>query len=166
MLKLSDEPLDARIITFLNEAPVNDGGQFDMAVNILEKYGCLPQTLYPESFSSSSSAPLDSLLTSKLREFSLELRDLCKKLSARGLSDDQILQGARARKEEMMKQVFDVLCITLGTPPKADDEIMWEYYDRDGKFCKMNITPKSFYKVSCGLVDRKPVKDFRIDARI
>jgi hypothetical protein len=36
MLELSDEPLDARIVTFLNEAPVNDGGQFDMAVNILE----------------------------------------------------------------------------------------------------------------------------------
>lgn len=36
MLELSEEPLDARIITFLNEAPVNDGGQFDMAVNILE----------------------------------------------------------------------------------------------------------------------------------
>jgi bleomycin hydrolase len=23
-----------------------------------------------------------------------------------------------------MKQVFDVLCITLGTPPKADDELV------------------------------------------
>lgn len=48
----------------------------------------------------------------------------------------------------MMKQVFDVLCITLGTPPKADDEFVWEYYDRDGKFCKLKSTPKSFYNVS------------------
>ncbi|KAI5453687.1 bleomycin hydrolase [Naganishia albida] len=150
ILELSDEPLDARIITFLNEAPVNDGGQFDMAVNILEKYGCLPQTLYPESFSSSSSAALDSLLTSKLREFSLELRKLMKAMAARGFDNHQVLQASRARKEEMIKQVFDVLCITLGTPPKADDEFLWEYYDRDGKFCKLKTTPKNFYNKYTG----------------
>jgi bleomycin hydrolase len=69
-------------------------------------------------------------------------------LSARGLSEQQVLRSARARKEEMMKQVFDVLCITLGTPPKAEEEFVWEYYDRDGKACKMSITPKDFYKVS------------------
>lgn len=47
-----------------------------------------------------------------------------------------------------MKQVFDVLCITLGTPPKADEEFVWEYYDRDGKFCSLKTTPKNFYNVS------------------
>ncbi|KAJ9097809.1 hypothetical protein QFC19_006677 [Naganishia cerealis] len=150
MLELNDEPLDARIVTFLNQEPVNDGGQFDMAVNILEKYGCIPQTLYPESFSSSASAPLDKLLTSKLRECSLQLRELCKALSVHGLSEEQVLRSARARKEEMMKQVFDVLCITLGTPPKAEEEFVWEYYDRDGKVCKLTSTPKDFYKKYTG----------------
>ncbi|KAJ9120211.1 hypothetical protein QFC22_003111 [Naganishia vaughanmartiniae] len=150
MLELKDEPLDARIVTFLNQDPVNDGGQFDMAVNILEKYGCIPQTLYPESFSSSASAPLDKLLTSKLRECSLELRELSKALSARGLSEQQVLRSARARKEEMMKQVFDVLCVTLGTPPKAEEEFVWEYYDRDGKVCKLTSTPRDFYKKYTG----------------
>ncbi|KAJ9107711.1 hypothetical protein QFC21_001171 [Naganishia friedmannii] len=156
MLELRDESLDARIVTFLNQDPVNDGGQFDMAVNILEKYGCIPQTLYPESFSSSASAPLDKLLTSKLRECSLELRELSKALSARGLSEQQVLHSARARKEEMMKQIFDVLCITLGTPPKAEEEFVWEYYDRDGKVCKIKSTPRDFYKavITCIKADQ------------
>jgi bleomycin hydrolase len=117
----------------------------------VQKYGCIPQTLYPESFSSSASAALDKLLTSKLRECSLELRELSKALSARGLSEQQVLRSARARKEEMMKQVFDVLCITLGTPPKAEEEFVWEYYDRDGKVCKISSTPRDFYKVSVSL---------------
>ncbi|KAJ9121033.1 hypothetical protein QFC24_005014 [Naganishia onofrii] len=150
MLELSEEPLDARILMFLNQDPIGDGGQYDMAINILEKYGCIPQTLYPESFSSSASAALDKLLTSKLRECSLELRELSKALSARGLSEQQVLRSARARKEEMMKQVFDVLCITLGTPPKAEEEFVWEYYDRDRKVCKISSTARDFYKKYTG----------------
>lgn len=71
-----------------------------------------------------------------------------KAMAARGFDNHQVLQASRARKEEMIKQVFDVLCITLGTPPKADDEFLWEYYDRDGKFCKLKTTPKNFYNVS------------------
>jgi hypothetical protein len=36
MLELSEEPLDARILMFLNQDPIGDGGQYDMAINILE----------------------------------------------------------------------------------------------------------------------------------
>ena len=35
MIDLADEDLDSRIISFLNQSPVGDGGQWDMAVNIL-----------------------------------------------------------------------------------------------------------------------------------
>jgi bleomycin hydrolase len=35
MLELVDEPLDSRIVSYLNMAPVNDGGQWDMAVNLI-----------------------------------------------------------------------------------------------------------------------------------
>jgi bleomycin hydrolase len=36
VLDLVDEPLDSRIMEYLNRDPVGDGGQFDMAVNIVE----------------------------------------------------------------------------------------------------------------------------------
>ena len=35
VLDTLDEDLDSRLITYLNDAPVNDGGQWDMAVNLL-----------------------------------------------------------------------------------------------------------------------------------
>ena len=35
VLDTLDEDLDSRLISFLNEAPVNDGGQWDMAVNLI-----------------------------------------------------------------------------------------------------------------------------------
>jgi bleomycin hydrolase len=35
MSELADEALDSRIVSYLNQAPVNDGGQWDMAVNII-----------------------------------------------------------------------------------------------------------------------------------
>lgn len=34
-----DEPLDGRLVQYLLTAPVGDGGQWDMVVNLVEKYG-------------------------------------------------------------------------------------------------------------------------------
>jgi bleomycin hydrolase len=38
MIDLADEDEDSRIVSFLNQSPVGDGGQWDMAVNILGTY--------------------------------------------------------------------------------------------------------------------------------
>lgn len=61
MIELADEPLDSRRVSFLHQAPINDGGQQDMSAGLIEKYGFVPQALYPESFSSSASAKLNNL---------------------------------------------------------------------------------------------------------
>lgn len=117
-----------------------------------QKYGVVPQVLYPESYSSSASSALDHLLTSKLREFSLELRAISTSLqSSSGLTKEQAKEKARRRKEEMMKVVYNVLVITLGTPPKPEERFEWEGYDRDGKYFKLEMTPKEFYKVGVGV---------------
>lgn len=137
MLDLTDETLDSRLVSFLNEAPVNDGGQWDMAFNLLEKYGAIPQALFPESFSSSASAKLGRLLTSKLREYALMLRGA----AATGGSLDQL----RKIKSGFMAEVYSTLCITLGTAPKPDEPFTWDYYDKAGKFHTWTGTPLEFY---------------------
>lgn len=48
MIDLKDETTDSRIISFLNQSPVGDGGQWDMAVNVLGR--CSVATLYPHVF--------------------------------------------------------------------------------------------------------------------
>ncbi|OCF76379.1 hypothetical protein I204_02074 [Kwoniella mangroviensis CBS 8886] len=136
-LELLDEPLDGRLLSYLNQAPVNDGGQWDMAVNLIGKYGIIPKSLYPEAFSSTASGRLDSLLTSKLREYSLLLRAAAKKTSS--------LDGLRKFKTRYLSEIFSTLSIALGSPPKPDEKITWEYYDRDDKFHSWTGTPREFY---------------------
>ena len=36
MIDLVDEPMDSRLVWHINGDPISDGGQFDMAVNLLE----------------------------------------------------------------------------------------------------------------------------------
>jgi len=125
-----------------------------MATNLIETFGLVPQCIYPESWSSSNTSKLDSFLTSKLREYALELRELHAS-SLRSLSDlegksfsekrEIAIQSARERKEELMEEVYRVLCITLGTPPKPDQKFVWEYYDTAKKYHRVEATPLSFY---------------------
>jgi bleomycin hydrolase len=93
---------------------------------------------------------MDHLLVMKLREYNCELRALKSSLNTDNLSSVQAVDVMRRRKDEMMKSVYDILCICLGTPPKADKKLSWEYYDRDGKFCKMEISPTEIYQKYTG----------------
>ena len=58
-----------RTVSFLLNDPVNDGGQWDMLVNLVTKYGLMPKKCFPETFSCESSIRLNSMLKTKLREF-------------------------------------------------------------------------------------------------
>ncbi|WVQ96907.1 hypothetical protein IAU59_004015 [Kwoniella sp. CBS 9459] len=138
VLELVDEPLDGRLLSYLNQAPVNDGGQWDMAVNIIEKYGVIPKILYPEAFSSTASGRLDSLLTSKLREYALLLRGAA---ASSTHSEDSL----RKLKATFMSEIFSTLSIALGSPPQPNQKLTWDYYDKDNKYQSWTGTPKEFY---------------------
>ena len=71
-----DEAYDSRLMMHLLNSPVQDGGQWDMFVNLIEKYGVVPQTVMAESFQSSQSRMMNQFLTRKLRGFASELRQL------------------------------------------------------------------------------------------
>ena len=43
-----DQPLDGPVVRHLLSAPVIDGGQWDMLVNVIEKYGLCPKYAYPD----------------------------------------------------------------------------------------------------------------------
>ncbi|GMF05070.1 unnamed protein product [Ambrosiozyma monospora] len=50
----------------------------------------------------------------------------------------------------MLKEIHTILSLTLGVPPKPDDEITWEYKDKFGNFHSIKTTPKKFYKKHLG----------------
>ena len=48
IIKSRDESYESRLITHLLKAPVQDGGQWDMFVNLINKYGAVPKDVMPE----------------------------------------------------------------------------------------------------------------------
>jgi bleomycin hydrolase len=117
-----------------------------MAVNLVEQYGVIPKALYPESFHSSMSAPLNTLLKTKLREHAIVLRELVSSLrTASTLADTEIMATVRAKKEELLAEVYTIMAATLGAPPAPDAKFTWDYYDADEKPHSWTGTPKQFF---------------------
>lgn len=142
VLETLDEPANGRLVSFLLQAPVGDGGQWDMLCNLVRKYGVVPKTAYPESVASSGSREMDAYLTEKLREDACILR----KHYAAGAD----LADLRGEKEGMLEEIYRLLCICLGKPPKSFD---FEYRDTDNVFHRdAGLTPQSFYAKYVGLV--------------
>lgn len=134
IIETAEKPIDDRAVAFLLDRPLDDGGQWNMFVNIIRKHGLVPQAVMPETESSSSSAKMNSILLNKLREGALTLR----KLRESGAP----MEAARATKQEIVKAIYRILCIHLGTPP---DKFDWQYNDKDKKFMRDGeMTPQQF----------------------
>ena len=141
ILKTAGEPVTSRNVAFLLQTPQQDGGQWDMIVSLFKKYGVVPKSVMPESFSSSASSDLNKYLNKKLRQDAKVLRDLV----ARGASEAEINET----RKQLMQEVYDLLSVTLGTPPETFD---FEYRDKDKEFHRhLNLTPQSFFEQFVGL---------------
>ncbi|KAF3920805.1 hypothetical protein ABW20_dc0107890 [Dactylellina cionopaga] len=139
IIETVEEPLDSRIVAELLKVPVNDGGQWDMIVNLVERYGVVPQKIYPDSYNAMNSRGINTLVTSKLREFALQLRAM----STSGLSAIAIQRA----KATMVNTIYNILVTCFGPPPKPDSKFTWEFRDSQGKFNSHgNLTPLSFFK--------------------
>nr|POE62801.1 bleomycin hydrolase [Quercus suber] len=132
-----DEDVDSRLVSALMASPVGDGGQWDMIVNLVSKYGIVPQTLYPDSWNAQNSATMDRILTTKLREDGILLRSL--KMSSSSSSDK-----IAVAKATMMQEVIRILTLCLGPPPAADEKFTWEFYDSAHKLKSVSLTPLQF----------------------
>ncbi|KAL8718922.1 MAG: hypothetical protein Q9225_004004 [Loekoesia sp. 1 TL-2023] len=137
ILDTVQEDLEGRLIQTLLASPVGDGGQWDMVANLVEKYGLVPQSLYPDAFNAQNSSTMASLITTKLREDALELRRLASR-------SPEAKQSLGAVKEKMMREIHLILTIMLGPPPNPDKDMTWEYYDKDEKFHSLTTTPLKF----------------------
>ena len=134
ILETSDRPVDDRTIHFLLSDPIGDGGQWNMATNLIRKHGLVPMSAYPESHSSSSTRSMNTVLKDILRTTASEIRGIL----AGGGSNNE----ARKHKEQRMKEIWRVLCIHLGTPPEKFD---WQWRDKDNEFHrKGTMTPLEF----------------------
>jgi bleomycin hydrolase len=134
ILETADRPADERTVHWLLGNLLSDGGQWNMFVNLLRKYGVVPKSAMPETESSSNTGSMNAILKSKLREGARTLREA----AAKGVSRDE----AREAKREILKVIYRILAIHLGTPPVTFD---WQWLDQDRVFHRDGLlTPQEF----------------------
>ena len=141
ILETAGEPVNGRLVSYLLTAPVNDGGQWDMLCNLIRKYGIVPKDIMPETKASSATREMDALLTRRLREDAMTLR--------RSVQEGASAEALQQTKQEMLKEIYRILCVCLGEPPKTFD---FEVTDKDDKFFRdPAITPQQFFERYVGL---------------
>jgi bleomycin hydrolase len=132
-----NEHIQDRVVMWLLSNPIGDGGQWDMFINVIQRYGVVPKSIMPENFNSSNSGYVNQFATLKLREDAMILRQMHQKGAT--------VSKLRACKESMMAEIYKMLAIYLGEPPK---EFSWQYRDKKDKFHRDSkpMTPQEFYK--------------------
>ena len=137
----ASKPMDDPQVRFFFKNPINDGGTFCGVADLTEKYGLVPMSVQPETYSSDNTSVMAKLVSSKLREYGLELRDMV----AKGKSKKQVNE----RKTEMLATIYHMLCLTIGEPVK---EFRYAFRNKDGKVVipEKTYTPKEFYDLTVG----------------
>lgn len=127
-------PMDDKTVEWLFKHPLSDGGTFTGVADIVMKYGLVPKEVMPETNSSKNTSRMASLISLKLKEYGLQLRDLV----ANGTKPAAI----EKEKTAMLGTIYRMLVLNLGVPPTEFD-----YVRKDAKgnpVATEHHTPKSF----------------------
>ena len=132
-------PMEDRQVEWLFKNPLNDGGQFTGVSNLVMKYGVVPSEIMPENYQSNNTSQVGNLLSLKLREFGLKLRN------------QKDRRSTAALKTEMLTEIYSMLVRAYGVPPT---EFEWTRRDKSGNVVDTKTyTPKSFYAEYFGDLD-------------
>lgn len=136
VIDTSDKPMEDKMVEWLFRHPLSDGGTFTGVADIVSKYGLVPKDVMLETHSSENTNRMADLITLKLREQGLELREM----AAKGSKADALNQ----KKTEMLGVVYRMLVLNLGVPPT---EFTWTEYNAQGEpVSTETYTPMSFLK--------------------
>jgi bleomycin hydrolase len=145
MIDMADRDVDDRTVAYLLESAADDGGQWNMFVAVVKKHGLVPKAFMPETQSSSNTNRMNEVLRTLLRQGAKSVRDA---------ATSQGVDEARTQKSEVLRIVYRVLCIHLGTPPDSFD---WQWTDKDKVFHSDGVvTPQAFAASYVGL----PIEDY------
>ena len=133
IIELLDKDYDDRTLTFVLQNGIGDGGQWDMFVNVVNKYGLCPKHVFPETATSSATRDTNLLINFNLRKFASDSKVIFK---------EKGLEAVRKEKEDVLKRIYFLLINAYGVPPKSFD---FEYTDKDGNYYKEEgLTPLRF----------------------
>ena len=141
VIDCANKPMDDVRVQFFFHHPLGDGGTFCGVSDLAEKYGLVPMSAQPETYSAENTSRTSRMIASKLREFGLELRDM--------VANKKKANAIQARKSEMLCTIYNMLCLTLGEPAK---EFTYTFKNKNGKAVgeTKKYTPKEFYQATVG----------------
>ncbi|MCC8102946.1 MAG: C1 family peptidase [Clostridiales bacterium] len=141
VIKYIEEPADSRMVMSLMQSVRSDGGEWEMFVSLVQKYGVVPADAQPEAVSTEESRSMAPVVQEKLREFARDLRE--------GYRAGKTVEQLREDKTQMMNTIYRMYCICYGEPVKTFD---FKVRDKDGNFiCDRGITPLAFYEKYVGV---------------
>lgn len=132
VIDYAKEPIDSRQNTWLFEHPLSDGGTFSGVQDLVMKYGVVPAEVFPESYNANNTSKMAEIISLKLRQYGLELRDM--------VSKGKSATDLQKRKTTMLGEVYHILQICLGTPV---EKFVWTLRTAE-------YTPKQFYQEFVG----------------
>ncbi len=135
------KPIDDIRVQFFFKNPLNDGGTFCGVADLADKYGLVPKSVMPETYSSDNTSRMSRLISSKLREYGLQLRKM--------VADGKKQTAINAEKTKMLATVYRMLAMTIGEPPT---EFTYAFKNKKGRAVgeAKKYTPLSFYKEVVG----------------
>ncbi len=128
----ADKDMDDRMTDYIFSG-IGDGGYFEMARDLVKKYGVVPKECMPESYQSEHTDKLDEITNTLLKKDAMLLR--------KAVKDNK---DAKKLKEKFLEEIYRINVIAFGEPVESFD---FSYRDKDGKNFHedKNITPKEFY---------------------
>lgn len=129
-----EKPMDDKMVEWLFRNPISDGGQFTGISDVIGKYGVVPSSIMPETYSSENTSQIARLVGLKLREFGLQLRDE----AAKGVK----VSALEAKKTEMLSTIYRMLALAFGEPV---ERFTWTMNGETKEY-----TPQSFYQEYLG----------------
>lgn len=129
---------DDRTLHHLLDIGIQDGGQWDMFVSLIEKYGIVPKEAMVETASSGNTRYMDKIINIKLRQYAANARALVASGKANEVNE---------LKKVVLDELFTFLSMNLGTPP---EKINFEYMKKDEYKIIKDLTPQQFYLEQVG----------------
>lgn len=143
VVETAHSSLESRLMHHLLQDPLQDGGQWTMLCEVLDRHGVVPEDVFPEVDIATSSVHLNKRLTLLLRSEALVLRTMTRN----SVSREEIALEIKS----VMNAVTNIMCMMFGIPgtllAKDGFTFTWEYKgNKDGAVRSIQgLTPQHFY---------------------
>jgi len=127
---------DDRTFQHILKTGIQDGGQWDMFVSLVKKYGIVPKYVMPETTTSSNTRFMNQIINLKLRKYVAEIRKLHSQK-----------KDFKKLKETVLEELYTFLVSCFGLPPTKFD---FEYKVDEKYEIIKNLTPLKFFNEHVG----------------